>query len=223
MKYSLECPELVEYRKKNISERQWGSVNLDDHTTYLWEARKDKSLYPHNNVMSKDWLIALLEKYGLKEKADKVWAVIKKGLNTYTLSGMLAAGDPVIEPKYFIWVIQKSNGEVMDQRDEEFGDDQNIGLHDLVSQMSMCRVTTTQNVTVNGCTYSVRIDCSFCPFCQYHMECHKTLNNHVRLHLQMPMFCGVPGCFYTTFSSKSMIPHAAEAHKDLHLKSKSSQ
>ena len=124
--------------------------------------------------------------------------------------------------KYFIHVIQKSNGDVMDRRDEEFGDDQNIGLHDLVSQMSMCWVTTTQNITVNGRTYSVRIDCSFCPFCQYHTECHKTLNNHVRLHLWMLMFCGIPGCFYTTFSSKSMILHAAEVHKDLYLKSKSS-
>ena len=222
-KYLLECPELIQYRKKNISERQWGSVNLDDHTMYLREARKDKSLYPHNNVMSRDWLIVLLEKYGLKEKVDKVRAVIKKGLNTYAPSGMLAAGDPVIEPKYFIPVIQKSNGEVMDRRDEEFGDDQNIGLHDLVSQMSMHWVTTTQNVTVNGCTYLVWIDSGFCPFCQYHAECHKTLNNHVQLHLQMPMFSGVPGCFYTTFSSKSMIPHAAEAHKDLYLKSKSSR
>ena len=106
-KYSLECPELFQYQKKNISERQRGSVNLDDHTTYLWEAWKDKSLYPHNNVMSGDRLIALLEKYGLTEKADKVQAVIKKGLNSYAPSGMLATGDPVIEPKYFIWVIQK--------------------------------------------------------------------------------------------------------------------
>ena len=113
-KYLLECPELIQYRKKNISERQRGSINLVDHTMYLREAQKDKSLYRHNNVMSGDRLIALLEKYGLKEKADKVWAVIKKGLNTYAPSGMLATGDPVIEPKYFIQVIQKSNGEVMD-------------------------------------------------------------------------------------------------------------
>ena len=111
----MECPELVQYRKDNISERQWGSVNLDDHTAYLWEAQKDKSLYPHKNVMSGHQLIVLLEKYGLKEKADKVRAVIKKGLNTYALSRMLAAGDLVIEAKYFIWVIQKSSGEIMDR------------------------------------------------------------------------------------------------------------
>ena len=92
----------------------------------------------------------MLEKYGLTEKADKVQAVIKKGLNSYAPSGMLAAGDPVKEPKYYIWVIQKSNGEVMDWRDENFGDEQNIRMHDLVSQMSMRRVTTTQNITVNS-------------------------------------------------------------------------
>ena len=160
-KYSVECLELVQYQKDNILEQQRGSVNLDDHTAYLQEARKDKSLYPHKKVMSGHRLIALLEKYGLKEKADKVQAVIKKGLNTYAPSGMLATGDLVIEPKYFIWVIQKSTGEILDRRDGEFEDDQNIGLHDLVSQMSMCRITTTQNVTVNGHTYSVWIDCGF--------------------------------------------------------------
>ena len=222
-KYSIECLELIQYQKDNIPEEQRGSINLNNHTAYLQEARKDKSLYPDKNVMSGHRLIALLEKYGLKEKADKIRAVIKKGLNSYAPSGMLATGDPVIEPKYFIRVIQKSNGEIMDWQDGEFGDDQNIGLQDLVSQMSMRRVTTTQNVTVNGRTYSVWIDCGFCPFCQYHVECHKTLNNHVWLHLRMPMFCEVPGCFYATFSSKSMVLHAAKAHKDLYLKSKSSR
>ena len=111
----MECPELIQYQKDNISEWQRGSVNLDDHTAYLQEARKDKSLYPHKNIMSGHRLIVLLEKYGLKEKQTKVRAVIKKGLNTYAPSGMLAAGDPVIEPKYFIRVIQKSSGEIMDR------------------------------------------------------------------------------------------------------------
>ena len=113
-KYSIECPELIQYWKNNILERQQGSINLDDHNANLQEVWMDKSLYPHKNIMSGHRLIALLEKYGLKEKADKVWAVIKKGLNTYAPSGMLAAGDPVIKSKYFIWVIQKSNGEIMD-------------------------------------------------------------------------------------------------------------
>ena len=219
-KYALECLELIDYRKNHISSEQRGSVNLDDHTAYLRDIRKDKSLYPFKNVMTGEQLIQLLEKYGLDEKASKVRGVIKKGSNTYAPTGMLSPTDPVIEPKYFIRVIQKSTGEIMDRRDGEYGDDQNMGLHDLVSQMSMSRVTSTQNITVNGYTYQTQIDIGFCPFCPYHAECHKILNNHVRLHFWMPMFCRVPCCFYCTFNIKTMIPHAIQAHLDLYQKSK---
>ena len=202
---------------------QPGSTNLDDHIAYLQDIWKDRSLYPYKNVMTGRQLIELLEEHGLHDKVDRVWAVIKKGLNTYAPTGMLSPGDPVIEPKYFIRVIQKSTGEVMDWRDGAHGDDQNMGLHDLVSQMSMHWATTTQSIPVNRYSYSTQIDSGFCPFCNYRAECHKTLNNHIWLHLRMPMFCGVPGCFYTTLSSKSMIPHASEAHPELYQKSKSSQ
>ena len=65
--------------------------------------------------MSGHRLIELLEEHGQKEKVDKVWAVIDKGLNSYIPTGKLSPGDPAIKPKYFIWVIQKSNGKVMDQ------------------------------------------------------------------------------------------------------------
>ena len=170
--------------------------------------------------MSCHWLLDLLEEHGWKEKADKVWAVIDKGLNSYAPTGMLTPSDPVIEPKFFIRVIQKSNGKIIDRRHGNHGEDQNIGLHDLVSQLSMCWVTTRQNVTVNGCTYLTPLDAGFCPFCSYHARCHKTLNNHIQLHFWMPMFCGVGDCFYATFDCNAMIPHAIEAHKGLYLKSK---
>ena len=113
-KYSFECPELANYQKNNITEEQRESINLDDHTTYLNDIWKDKSLFPHKDVMSGHQLIELLEEHDQKEKADKVWAVIEKGLNSYTPTGKLFPGDPVIKPKYFIRVIQKSNGKVMD-------------------------------------------------------------------------------------------------------------
>ena len=90
------------------------SINLDDHTAYLNLIRRDKSQYPHQNVMSCHRLLDLLEEHGQKEKADKVWAVIDKGLNSYAPTGMLTPSDPVIEPKFFIRVIQKSNGKIID-------------------------------------------------------------------------------------------------------------
>ena len=87
--------------------------------------------------------------------------------------------------------------------------------------MSMRLANVKQNVTVNGRTYLTEIDAGFCPFCNYHCSCHKTLNNHVRIHLWLPIFCGVGDCFYLTFNIKAMVPHILEAHKDLgYLKSK---
>ena len=127
---------------------------------------------------------------------------------------------PVIEPKCFIRVIQKGNGKTMDRRDPDHGDDQNIGLHDLVSQPSMRRTDTTQKVTVNGHSPTVTIDYRFCPFCAYYARCHRTLNNHVWIHLELSMFCGVGDCFYTTRDSKVMILHAISEHSDVYLKSK---
>ena len=220
-KYSYECLELRVYRRKHIMLEQMESVNLDDHSAYLTLIRQDKSRYPHQNVMSHARLLKQLKDHGMDEKANWVRSVIEKGLNNYALAWMLLTNSPIIKPKYFIRVIQKKTGEVIDWQDGKHGEDQNIGLHDLVSQMSMRWANIKQNVTINGCTYLTEIDAGFCPFCNYHCSCHKTLNNHVRIHLQLPMFCRVGDCFYPTFDVKAMVPHVLEAHKDLgYLKSK---
>ena len=142
----------------------------------------------------------------MDEKAKRVRSVVEKGLNNYAWARMLPTNSLIIESKYFIWVIQKKTGEVIDQWDGKHGEDQNIGLHDLVSQMSMRRANVKQNVTVNGHTYLTEIDTGFCPFCNYHCSCHKTLNNHVWIHLWLPMFCGVGDCFYWTLTSRPWCP-----------------
>ena len=47
-------------------------------------------------------------------------AVVDKGLNSYASTRILTPDAPVIEPKYFIWVIQKADGSIMDHRDQEY-------------------------------------------------------------------------------------------------------
>ena len=59
-KYMQECPELIAYWKKHITEAQRNSVNLDDHSAYLNSVWEDTSLYPHGNVMSCAQLIKKL-------------------------------------------------------------------------------------------------------------------------------------------------------------------
>ena len=114
-KYSQECLELWEYRKMHITLEQMESINLDDHSAYLTLIRQDISQYPHRNVMSCLQLLKQLEDHDLDAKADRVRTVIEKGLNSYAPARKLPANAPVIEPKYFIQVIQKKNGEIIDQ------------------------------------------------------------------------------------------------------------
>ena len=123
---------------RNITAEQQESVNLDDHTTYLNRMRQNKFQYPYSNVMSCNQLIQQLKKNNWGKKADAVQMVIDKGLNSYAPTRMLSPSALVIEPLYFIRVIQNSNCKIMDWRDPDYGDDQNIGLHDLVSQPCMC-------------------------------------------------------------------------------------
>ena len=122
-------------------------------------------------------------------------AVVDKGLNSYASSRILTPDAPVIEPKYFIWVIQKKDGCIMERRDQEYGEDQNLGLHDLVSQPSTRRIDTSQRLTVDRHTGLVSLDAGYCPFCSYHIGCHKILNTHIRSHLWLSIFCGVRDCF----------------------------
>ena len=136
-KYVVECLELIAYRKKYVSNDQFSTVNLDSHTHYLETMWKDTSLYPHHNVMLGTQLIEWLWENNLDDKADDIQAIIDKGLNIHAPKDFLALDALVIEPWYFIWVLQKSNGHVINSRDENYGEDQNIHLHDLVSQLSM--------------------------------------------------------------------------------------
>ena len=169
---------------------------------YLTEMRQDKSQYPYNNVMSCDWLIRQLKKHNWDKKAEAVQAVIDKGLNSYASTKTLSPNSPVIEPMYFIQVIQRKDEKIMDRRDTSYGDDQNIGLHDLASQPTMHQITTNQRVTINGQSVNIPLDYGFCPFCAYHSRCHKTLNNHVRMHLQMPMSAGLETAFMPPLTAR---------------------
>ena len=202
-KYSKELPELQAYQNRYVTNNQRVTVNLDSHVRYLEMIWQDKSLYPNRNIILGTWLIEQLRKNHRDTEADNVQAIIDKGFRSHAL---------VIKPLYFIRCLQRSNGEMLDSQDDNYGDDQNIGLHDLVSQPSMQCLCTSWKVTVNNRRLLTPIDAGFCPFCEYHSSCHKTLNNHVRIHLSLSLFCGIGGCFFTTSDCKALIQHAITEH-----------
>ena len=64
----------------------------------------------------------------------------------------------------------------------EYGKEQNIGLHDVVSLAAMARVTATETYVVDGVPTMVKADYAYCPFCSYACLNHRAINNHVRMH-----------------------------------------
>ena len=56
------------------------------------------------------------------------------------------------------------------------------------------------------------INLLYCPFCSYTSTNHRTLNNHIRMHLRLSLACGMPDCWFITHSAESMWKHAA-THK----------
>ena len=211
-KYSEELPELQTYHKRYVTNNQHVTVNLDSHVCYLETIQQDKSLYPNRNVILGTRLIEQLQKNHRDTEADNMQAIIDKGFSSHVPRDFSEPDAPVIQPLYFIQCLQKSNGDMLDSRDDNYGDDQNIGLHDLVSQPSMQHLCTSQKVTVNNRRLSTPIDAGFCPFCEYHSSCHRTLNNHVRIHLSLSLFCGIGGCFFATSDCKALIQHAITEH-----------
>ena len=212
-KYSEELPELQAYHKKYMTNTQCATINLDSHAHYLELIWQDKSLYPNRNVILGTWLIEQLQKNGRNTEVDNVKAINDKGMNCHAPRDFPNLDSlPIIHPLYFIQCLQRSNGAMLDSTDDNYRDDQNIGLHDLVSQPSMRRLCTSRKVTVNNRRLMTPIDAGYCPFCEYHSGCHKTLNNHVRIHLGLSLFCGIGGCFFATSCCKALIQHAIMEH-----------
>ena len=106
-------------------------------------------------------------------------------------------------------VLRSIEGEVIDAKHPDYGRDQNIGLHNIVSLVSMKKIERNGQMTVRGKMISGRVDYGYCPLCLYASQNHQTLNNHVQLHFCATMACGMPDCWYVSHSAESMWKHAA--------------
>ena len=125
-KYSEELQELQAYCRKYVTNLQCVTVNLDSQVHYLEMIWQDKSLYPNCNVILGTRLIEQLWKNGWNTEADNVQAVIDKGFNSYAPQDFPDLDTPVIQPLYFIRCLQRSNSDMLDSMDNNYGDDQTL-------------------------------------------------------------------------------------------------
>ena len=115
-------------------------------------------------------------------------------------------------PEYAVRVLMDCEGNLIDCNHKEYGKEQNIELHDVISPAAMARVTAREIYIVDGIPTSIKADNAFCLFCAYTASNHRAINNHVRMHFRAIIVCGWPGCYFVHLQSKKMIEHSAEVH-----------
>ena len=111
-----------------------------------------------------------------------------------------------IKALYVMRVLRSAEGVIIDARDSNYGRDWNIGL---VSATSTKKVEKHGQIVWKGRSVLGKVSYGYCPFCSYASTNHRTLNNHIRMHLRLSLACGMPDCWFITHSAESMWKHAA--------------
>ena len=210
VQYNLELAALVDYRNKSVPNLR-GPSNTDDHSKYLSQVRDISWSYPaKGNLWTARQFFQELQASENREMVEQGEAVLQD-------RGMLGIPQESrksgpIKARYVIRVLRSAEGQIIDARDSDYGHDWNIGLYDIVSTASTKKVEKHGQMLWKGRSVLGKVSYGYCPFCSYSSANHRTLNNHIRMHLHLSLACGMPDCWFITHSAESMWKHAA-THK----------
>ena len=210
MQYNLELSALVDYRNKSVPNLK-GLPNTDDHSKYLSQVRDISWSYPAKGNL---WTA---RQYFQELQTCKDREMVEQGEAVLWDRGMLgipqeSGKSGPIKARYVIRVLRSAEGVIIDARDSNYGRDWNIGLYDIVSPASTKKVEKHGQMLWKGRSVSGKLSYGYCPFCSYASTNHRTLNNHIRMHLRLSLACRMPDCWFITHSTESMWKHAA-THK----------
>ena len=192
------------------------TINGADHTIFLWGryAKEgnflNKKSGKERNLMSVERLLSRIAKYA-KEPEKRLKEAHQMTKATFPMVQGMPSGNKCT-PAVAVHVLMDCEGNAIACDHPEYGKEQNIGLHEVVSLTAMTRVTATETYIVDGIPTTVRVNNAYCPFCAYACSNHRAINNHVRMHFRAILVCGWPGCYYVHMQSKKMIEHSAEVH-----------
>ena len=206
VQYNLELATLIKYRNLHIPNLK-GPLNIDDHSAYLSVVKDVSCSYP-----AKGNLITARQYYQ-DLKASKDPEAIEAGESVLREKGMMgilqemAKAGPV-KCRYVIYVLQSVEGQIIGARDSDYGRDWNIRLYDIVSPASTKKVEKSSSLVYRGRNVQGKVTHRYCPFCSYASTNHRTLNNHIRMHLHLTLVCGMKDCWFVTHNSDLMWKHA---------------
>ena len=207
VQYNLKITILNDYQNLHIPNLK-GPPNTDDHSAYLSSVKDVSWSYP-----AKGNLITACQYYqDLKVSGDP--EAIEAGNTILQDKGMMgipqeSSKAAPIKCRYVIYVLCSVEGQIIDTRDSDYGRDWNIGLYDIVSLASTRKVEKSGSLIYKGRVVQGKVTHGYCPFCSYASTNHRTLNNHIRMHLRLTLACGMKDCWFVTHNSDVMWKHAA--------------
>ena len=207
IQYNLEITILNDYRNLHIPNLK-RPPNTDDHSACLSCVRNVSWSYP-----TKGNLITARQYYQ-DLKASKDPEAIEVGNTVLWNKGMMgipqesSKAEP-IKCRYVIYVLHSVKGQIIDAHDSDYGRDWNIGLYDIISPASTRKVEKSGSLIYKGQVVQGKVTHGYCPFCSYASTNHRTLNNHIRMHLHLTLACGMKDCWFVTHNSDVMWKHAA--------------
>ena len=207
---------LLNYRKA-LPADLLNTINRADHSVFLWgryakegNFMNKKSGKERNPLMSVKHLLSQIAKYA-NEPEKRLKEAHQMTKATFLMVQGMPSGNKCT-PAEAVLVLKDCKGNAIACDHPEYGKEQNIGLHDVVSPTAMARVTATETYIVDGIPTTVRVDNVYCPFCAYACSNHQAINNHVRMHFRAILVCRWSSCYYVHMQSKKMIEHSPEVH-----------
>ena len=93
-----------------------------------------------------------------------------------------------------------------------YGSTPMIGMYGLVVPYSIARITTMQSGVVGKDRKKKSTSKCYCLLCDYKVQNHPLINNHIRTHLRLSLFFTINGCFHIEHSSNDMWAHITREH-----------
>ena len=202
VQYNLELAILTEYRNLHIPNLK-GPPNTDDHSVYLSSVKDVSWSNPAkgNLITTRQFFKDLKSSKDLEaiEAGDNIlWERRMMGIPQESIKAGL------IKSWYVIFVLRSVEGQIIDAHDLDYGRYWNIGVYDIISPASTRKVEKSSSLIYKGRVVQGKVTYEYCPFCSYASTNHRTLNNHIRMHLHLTLACGMKDCWFVTHSSELM-------------------
>ena len=93
-----------------------------------------------------------------------------------------------------------------------YGSTPMIGLYGLMEPYSIARITTTQSGVVGKDRKKKLMSKCYCLVCNYMVQNHPLINNHIHTHLRLSLLCTINGCFHIEHGCNDMWGHITREH-----------